>query len=205
MTAFDHLVYGTPDLARTTTDLASQGIELSPGGAHAGLGTRNALADLGDGGYLEVIGPDLEQTGPPRLFGIDQLTAARTITWCIRVDDLDAAVEHARAGGYDPGEPLAMSRTRSDGVELNWRLAIPEPDAAAGLVPFLIEWGDTPHPSTTAARGTRLSSLRATHPDPDLIRARLGALGVTLDVSAGEVGLRAELITANGPLVLPCG
>ena len=120
----DHLVYGTPDLAATTADLAAAGLTLSPGGPHVGLGTRNALAALGDGAYLEVIGPDPEQPEPDgdRPFAVDRLIEPRLLTWAIRVDDLDVAVSTAIEIGYDPGPIAAMSRRRTDGVVLNWRL-----------------------------------------------------------------------------------
>ncbi|MDQ3402831.1 MAG: VOC family protein [Actinomycetota bacterium] len=206
MTArFDHLVFTTPDLGAAVTDLAARGVVLSAGGAHVGLGTRNLLADLGDGGYLEVVGPDRDQDEPvrPRMFGIDTRSGSGVVTWAVRVDDVDAAVERARAAGYDPGSPVSMSRRRADGVLLTWRLAVP--DLGTDVVPFLIEWGDTPHPSTSAVRGARLVSLVATHPDPDLIRRRLDALGVELDVVAGvRPTLSALIDTAEGEVVLPC-
>jgi hypothetical protein len=206
----DHLVYATPDLADTVDELQrSHGLGLTPGGAHLGSGTRNHLADLGGGGYLEVIGPDPAQPDPdgPRPFGVDRLTAPRLLTWAARVSDLDATVAAARRLGYDPGPGRAMSRTRVDGTVLQWRLTAP-PDGSdryGGVVPFLIEWGDTEHPSRTAARGARLVWLTAEHPDPEAVGERLTALGVGADLVVGAGArplLRAVLVTEAGELEL---
>jgi hypothetical protein len=202
----DHLVHATPDLAATVADLARHGLVLSPGGAHEGLGTRNALADLGGGAYLEVIGPDPEQPEParPRPFGVDGLTAPRLVAWAVRVRDLDAAVAAARERGHDPGPARDMARLRGDGVRLAWRLT-PPPGTVPEVVPFLIAWGDTEHPSRSAARGARLASLTAVHPDPAGVRARLAALGAGADVPVARgaaPALRAELTTPGGDLVL---
>jgi hypothetical protein len=44
----DHLVYATPDLASAVADIESRfGVAPTPGGAHLGLGTFNALLGLG--------------------------------------------------------------------------------------------------------------------------------------------------------------
>ncbi|GAB2786421.1 VOC family protein [Amycolatopsis magusensis] len=200
----DHLVYATPDLGRTVDDLAERGITLSPGGPHPGLGTRNHLAALGENAFLEVIGPDPEQPEPAtrRPFGIDELTAPRLVTWAIQVPDLDAALDRARAAGHEPGDVVPMSRRRPDSVLLTWRLAFP-PDDRGGLVPFVIGWGDTPHPSHTAATGTRLVSLRGEHPDPASLVPVFAALDTELAVTeAAEPALVAEFATASGKVVL---
>jgi hypothetical protein len=201
----DHLVYATPDLDATIAELAGRGLVLSPGGAHDGLGTRNALADLGGGAYLEVIGPDPEQPEPaqPRPFGIDGLREPRLVAWAVRVADLDAAVAAARSRGHDPEPARDMTRLRGDGVRLAWRLT-PPPAAVPEVVPFLIAWGDTEHPSRTAARGARLESFTAAHPDPAGVRERLAALDVTdLTVEpAPSPALRAVIETPSGPVEL---
>ena len=201
----DHLVHATPDLDATVADLARQGLTLSPGGAHDGRGTRNALADLGGGAYLEVIGPDPDQPDPaaPRPFGIDGLREPRLVAWAVRVTDLDAAVAGARSHGYDPGAGQDMARLRGDGVRLAWRLT-PMPAGVPAVVPFLIAWGDTEHPSLSAAHGARLASFTAFHPDPPAVREQLAAVGVT-DIPverAPAPALRAVIETPSGPVEL---
>ena len=201
----DHLVHATPDLDATVADLARRGLALSPGGAHDGLGTRNALADLGGGSYLEVLGPDPDQPEPAqaRPAGIDGLTAARLAAWAVQVTDLDAAVAGARSLGHDPGGAQGMARLRGDGVRLSWRLT-PMPATVPAVVPFLIAWGDTEHPSLSAAHGARLASFTAFHPDPPAIRERLAAVGVT-DLTVEQApapALRAVIETPAGPVEL---
>ena len=201
----DHLVLATRDLDATVAALARQGLTTSPGGAHDGLGTRNALADLGSGAYLEVIGPDPDQPEPagPRPFGVDGLTTPRLAGWAVRVDDLDAAVATARSRGHDPGAARDMARLRGDGVRLAWRLT-PMPTTVPAVAPFLIAWGDTEHPSLGAAHGARLESFTIAHPDPAAVRAQLAALGVTgIPVEqAPSPALRALIRTPSGTVGL---
>ncbi|MGC9439417.1 VOC family protein [Streptomyces sp. WG5] len=196
----DHLVLATPDLATTVADFARRtGVAPAPGGTHLGLGTRNHLVGLGGSGYLEIIGPDPDQPPPdgPRPFRIDRLTAPRIVTWAIRPPDLDAAVAAARARGHDPGAVRPMSRRRADGTLLEWRLT----DGAhpSGLVPFLIDWGTTPHPSAGLPL-TPLRALTATAPDPARIRPLLSALGTALPLTAGPTGLGCTVDTPRGPV-----
>ncbi|MFB8280493.1 VOC family protein [Nocardia colli] len=199
MSGLDHLVLATPDLpdaVATVTRLL--GVAPVPGGRHVGRGTRNFLLGLGDGGYLELIGPDDDQPVPalPRPFGLDGLTEPRLVTWAAQVTDIDGAVAAARAAGYDPGDPAEMSRATPDGQVLNWRLTLSNDGSHTGVVPFLIEWGSTTHPSVNLPQVT-LRSLEVTHPDPTTISARLRALSVDIAV---QPGLRPALIaTLDGP------
>lgn len=197
----DHLVLGTPDLAATVADFARRtGVTPAPGGVHLGLGTRNYLVSLGGTGYLEIIGPDPEQPTPtgPRPFDVDALSAARTVTWAIDPPDLDAAVTAARARGYDPGSIHPMSRRRPDGTLLEWRLTDGDTQHPSGLVPFLIDWGSSAHPSASGLPVAPLLSMSATAPDPDEIRLLLAALDTELALSEGPVGLSFTVDTPRG-------
>lgn len=202
----DHLVLAAPDLAAAVRAFAERtGVDPAPGGSHVGLGTANYLVDLGDGGYLEIIGPDPEQPPPdsPRPFGIDDLAGPRLVTWAVRTDDLDALAAQARDGGYDLGESRTMSRRTADGDLLAWRLTMPRFDYADGLVPFVIDWGNSAHPTSRRLPRAPLQDFRATHPDPASVRPALAAMRVDLHIDIGErAELHAVVSGASGPVSL---
>ncbi len=176
------------------------GVRPTVGGRHAGLGTRNALLDLGGGAYLELIGIDGEAgTSPdgPRPFGLDRIAEPRLAAWAATADGIDRRVARARRVGYDPGPVQSMSRRQPDGTELHWRLTLPGPHSVE-VVPFLIEWAeDAPHPSTTSPEGCRLVSFTGAHPEPDAIKLALRALGVDLALEPAESARLAAVI--EGP------
>ncbi|MFJ3303642.1 VOC family protein [Streptomyces sp. NPDC086549] len=199
----DHLVLATPDLTATVAEFARRtGVTPAVGGAHPDLGTRNYLVSLGGSSYLEIIGPDPEQSPPEsfRPFGVDGLTGARTVTWAISPPDLDAAVAAARARDYDPGSPHPMSRRRPDGTLLEWRLTDSDTAHPSGLVPFLIDWGSSVHPSASGLPVTPLVEVSATAPDPGEIRALLATLGTELRLGEGPVGISFTVETPKGPV-----
>jgi hypothetical protein len=184
----DHLVYATPDLS-VGIETAERlfGVRAAPGGQHPGEGTRNALIALGPTSYLEIIGPDPEQPRPAlgRRFGIDGLKAPRLTTWVAKGRNLDTFAADAKAHGIDLGAVIPGSRKRPDGVVLSWRYTDPRVVLADRLVPYFIDWGASPHPSATAAKGLTLLSLRAEHPDADRVARMLRQLGLDLAVTQG--------------------
>lgn len=202
-TTLDHLVWAGPDLA----SLVARATELfgfAPveGGPHPGRGTRNYLVGLGPGRYLELLGPDPEQPRPeqPRPFGVDDLTEDRLQTWAVRTDDMAATLARARAHGYDPGEAGAMSRTRPDGVELNWQLTASRPGEAGldRIAPFVIDWLDSPHPSDGLPT-VRLEGLLLQHPDHERLARVCAALELDTAVSVEPGGPAIGATLAIGP------
>jgi hypothetical protein len=200
----DHLVYATPDLDMAVEWLAAAvGERPSPGGRHPGLGTRNALLDLGGGAYLEIIGVDREGAAPdgPRPFGLDDIAGPRLVAWAAKTDGIDRRVFRARAAGYDPGPVQPMSRRLPDGTELSWRLTFPG-SGSIELVPFLIQWGArAAHPSTTAATGCRLVRFTGAHPEPNTVTPMLRALEVELVVEPAAAAALTAVIEGPGGTV----
>jgi hypothetical protein len=185
----DHLVYATPDLERGVAEMEKLlGIKATPGGRHPGRGTRNALISLGPKAYLEIIGPDAEQPAPaqPRTFGIDDLTASRLVTWAANGRDLEGLHKEAASNGIALGPVANGSRQRPDGVLLSWQFTSPLTILGDGIVPFFIDWKDSPHPAAGSAQGARLIALRAEHPDPERVAAMLKKLGLDVPVARAE-------------------
>jgi hypothetical protein len=186
LTRVDHLVYATPDLQIGIDAIEKQlGVKATVGGQHPGLGTRNALAALGPTSYLEIIGPDPAQAKPPgpRRFGIDELKAPRIVRWVVQSSELAAVAEKAAKAGVTLGPIASGGRRRPDGVVLAWRYTDPAVVVADGLVPFFIDWGTSPHPALTAAKGATLVQLRAEHPDAPRVQTMIDQLGLELRVS----------------------
>lgn len=201
----DHLIYRTPDLEAAIEELAKLlGVRPAMGGRHPGRGTWNALLSLGERWYLELIAPDPEQDEPPRPnspFGAPG-GEARLNTWAIRPPDIEATAARALEGGVDLGPVQPMSRQTAEGGLLEWRLTIGlRPDH--GLVPFLIDWGETPHPAANTPAGCTLLGLRAEHEEPDLVRPALAALDLDLAISQGAAPvLIATIDTPKGVVEL---
>jgi hypothetical protein len=184
----DHLVYATPDLA-VGIDTAEKlfGVRATPGGQHPGEGTRNALIALGPTSYFEIIGPDPDQPKPERgrRFRIDELKTPALTTWVAKGRDLEKFASRAAAQGVNLGAVISGSRKRPDGVVLAWRYTDPRTILADRLIPYFIDWGSSPHPSATAAKGVTLVSLRAEHPDAEHVQQMLKVLGLDLVVTKG--------------------
>jgi hypothetical protein len=196
----DHLVYAGPDLSVAVEHVEKLlGVKAVPGGQHPGAGTRNALIGLGDSTYLEIIGPDPDQPKPTqrRRFGIDELKAARLVTWAAKGTDLEAITRDAKLHGVDLGQVLPGSRRRPDGVLLSWRLTASPALIGDGIVPFFIDWGATQHPASTLPKGCTLISLRAEHPDAERVRSMLTAVGV--DVRVDRSSRHALIATVRTP------
>jgi Glyoxalase-like domain len=183
----DHLVYATSDLNRGIEDIETLlGVRATPGGRHPGRGTRNALLALGGTRYLEILAPDPDQPSPaePWAFAVDGLESPRLVAWAAKGEDLQRLVSESARKGVRLGEVASGSRKSPGGVVLSWTFTNPRV-LAGGLIPFLIDWGQSPHPAQTSPRGATLVALRAEHPDVAAVRRMLEVLGIDLPVAAG--------------------
>lgn len=209
----DHVVIAGPDLEALVAWFAERtGVTAAPGGAHP-TGTANALVALSVGGergpqYVELIGPDPARAEPavPTMFGIDGLTEPTVQTYAVHPDDIEATVAAARERGVDLGEVADLSRRTPAGELLEWRLAGVR--GPRRQVPFVIDWGSTPHPGLGDLPVIELESFTWVENDEatrrDLSDA-LGALdlgdGVAVIESGDASGFRLVLRRADGERV----
>jgi len=205
----DHFMLAAPDLEAATDDFERRtGVRPSNGGRHPGQGSRNVLAALGGGCYLELIGPDLNQDRTNN-FGevLSRLSLPALLKYAVRTNDIDAS--HARAtslglrplssSGAPATGPFAMSRAVPGGGLLRWRILLLGSDTYEGCVPFFIQWDSEPHPSQTSAKGCTLEKFWVEHPDSVGLARLYAGLDVALDViAAPRPALKLSIKTPKG-------
>jgi hypothetical protein len=198
----DHIVYAVSDLESGMTEIEKLlGVRPVIGGRHPDFGTHNALLSLGPGTYLEIIAPDPSLPAPDHglAFGISEDQPPGIVTWALRVDEIRAVAEGATAAGVPIGAVESGSREKPDGTVLSWQLSNPNAMPFDGAIPFLINWGDTPHPAATTPRGGDLLGIRIEHPEADEVRKALSALGMDIEVNkAATYSLIATIKTDHG-------
>jgi hypothetical protein len=202
----DHLVYATPDLASTVTNLEQTlGVGCQAGGQHIGRGTCNVIVSLGAKMYLEIVGPDPHQAPPatPRWFNIDSLEHPKLVAWAAKTSRLDELVRSAAHDDVMLGTVEEGRRELPDGSHLTWKFSDPRTVSANGVIPFFIDWGESRHPADGDAAECDLVALRAEHPNSEAVRKQLGVLEVELEIcTAPKPALIAIVNSPRGELEL---
>ncbi len=197
----DHVIVLIGSLERFKKEFeADTGVTLTGGGAHPGLGTANLLASIGDGAYMEFMAPD-PSLDEPRGLGARLVGYAEPGIggFAARTRDMPATAAAVEAVGLTAAGPMAGSRTAPDGSLLAWTMLFAAGHAYGDHLPFFIDWGATPHPSTTAAQGLELLSFQAVHPEPDGLAEIYRRLGIPVTVLAGAPpGWHMRFLTPNG-------
>lgn len=200
----DHILWAAPDLD-AGTDLITRltGVTPAKGGSHPGFGTRNSLLSLGET-YLEIISPDPAQSLDGNRGGrIAAMSRPGLITFAVRSPDLQAYADATAAAGIATRGPTAMSRTRPDGVRLDWSVLNMEDARHAEVVPFAIDWQGSAHPSTGSPQGCRLKDFVLLHPEAAEMRRLYAELSIPVEVlGAPDAGFAARIATPNGDVML---
>lgn len=207
MDVVDHLVFSCSDLQSGIEYVADHlGVLPVLGGCHPQWGTHNALLSLGNATYFEIIAPDPdvdERVQRPEVFS--GTGSGSLSTWAASLDDLPARRSRARLAGHQFGDILEGSRVTESGLLLEWSLTNPMSRLKDGIVPFLIDWGLSPHPSDACTKGCILRRLSLLHPDPESVRAIFSEIGLRLSESlrvtrAACPGMVATIQTPRGEI-----
>jgi hypothetical protein len=202
--SIDHLIIGMRDLSEGIRWVEERlGVSPKLGGQHIGRGTHNALVGLGTGTYLEVLARDPTQPVPACGYPFDLSWDDPLLAgWALRVNDIEECVRRARQRGYDPGKVENFNRRAGDGRIVEWRVTPVPPKYGDGVIPFVIDWGETPHPSRSAPGGCTLRRIWAEHTQADGVRRATTALGFAFDVRTGtRERLHAEVARSDGMVV----
>lgn len=183
----DHIVLGFNDLEAGIGFVSARtGVRPIFGGVHPGGGTRNAVLNLGERQYLEILAPDPAQAPNADPYNLRALAAPRLLGWAVHTNNVEETAKRIRVGGMEALDARAGSRRRPDGQLLSWRIVLLKDDMH-GLLPFFVEWGATSaHPSIDAPRGCYLKTFEICAPDRDGMRHRLEILGLDIPVKAGS-------------------
>jgi hypothetical protein len=180
----DHIIVGFPNLEDGINRLFRvSGYRAAIGGSHPNRGTRNALLNLGNNSYLELLAPDPAQPAVVFHKEITSLTELTIVGWAVRHKDLDQFAGLLAERGVPCATPIAGSRARPDGTTLNWRM-LTLTDDRKGNLPFFIDWDSaSPHPSSDAPGACLLQEFQPTGPLPE--------------IPPPEAGMRTHLITGR--------
>ncbi|MEH6635321.1 MAG: VOC family protein [Halioglobus sp.] len=204
--SIDHLVFATNDLQKGIDRIeALLGLSTVPGGSHPGMGTRNALLALGPKCYLEIIGPDPEQSEfqGTRIFGIDTIGQGKLVHWCIGREGLTTFVQQMKSLGMKLSDVIPMSRVTEQGNRLDWELAFLTSFGEEPALPFFIDWGSSTHPASECPEGAELKRFEIRHPDPEIINGTLKALSIeACAVEDSKFGLYALIKCPRGEVEL---
>jgi len=202
MKKIDHIVYAVPDLEKGMDEVEHRfGIRPVYGGKHLHQGTHNALLNLGNACYFELIAVDPENKTilAPRWMGIDLLTEPKVTRWAIKSTDLEQDLSILKTFNPELAKTKTGNRQRQDGSMLEWQLSIPLAYPEVEVLPFLLDWKDSVHPTETMPQHCELISIRATHPQGKKIARQLEALGYPMLVEESEVvSLMVEIMTPKG-------
>lgn len=195
----DHFMYGVPNRDEAMESIETlTGVRPSIGGSHRGKGTRNALLSLGDSVYLEIIAPDLEQDLTNNFGGfLRDLESPGLITWCASHPNLVQAATDMKSLELEPNGPTAWSRKDPEGNVLAWELLFINGHDLGTIVPFLIDWKNTPHPSGRTPKGCTIKSFELHSPELVVLRGILDTLGLKIPIKSAAVP--AIDLTLNTP------
>ncbi len=130
LTRIDHVMIGVPDLQQGIEDYTRLGFHVSPGGAHTGLGTHNAIAFFQED-YLELLSVSdrgalaaSAAAGGPGAGLLEFLARGGGFRYVIvQSDDLGADVAAMRQRGVEISDAVEGGRRTPAGQELRWKVA----------------------------------------------------------------------------------
>ncbi len=159
----DHIVYCVPDLDEAIESIGSAlGIYPVFGGYHKTQGTKNALLNLREGCYLELLASDDKNLDfrSNRWMGIDLITEPKVTRWALKSDDIETDSAILKLHNPEMGTIFKGSRLTTDNETLAWSMTLPLPKPEVDIMPFMVDWSDSSfHPTDKLEAGCTLKEI----------------------------------------------
>ena len=187
----DHIVYCVPNLKEAVDYFDSLlGIRPVIGGNHPSKGTKNALLNLGDKCYLEILAIDHNnhKVKGNRWMGIDLIKEPKITRWSLKSHNLDKDSRILSRQTPDLGIVNTGSRYTSDGRLLSWKMILPTSTPEVEILPFMTDWSESDsHPTDNLQAGCSLQTLQLLHPFPNRIQSTISELGLNIIVEQNDI------------------
>jgi len=203
----DHIVYAVPDLEFAIDDLEKRtGVRPVLGGTHTSQGTKNALLNLGNTCYLEILSTDKNNVDikPPRWMGIDLIDRPTISRWSLKSSDLQKDSTVLQKYHSDMGTIHAGQRKMTNGQLLTWEMMMPLSNPKVEVIPFMTDWQQSvSHPTDQLSDDCQICKIQFIHPEPKLINMVFYELDVNIKVAKGaSAAILLEIQTPNGIVIL---
>ena len=168
----DHLVYCVKDLEKAISFIEMKtGFKASIGGKHRGKGTKNALINLGEKCYLEILAIDglNSEVSPPRWMGIDFIKEPKITRICLKSKNLRKDQHIIKQYNANLGEIDQGSRATVNGEILHWKMILPLAKPEVDPIPFMVDWSESEmHPTENLPKQCKLIDLEFHGNQPNL-------------------------------------
>lgn len=207
MRTIDHLVYAVPDLEKAMDNFENlTGIRPVFGGYHTTRGTKNAVVNLGNKCYLEILAIDEtnKNSSVPRWMGVDFIKEAQMTRWALKSEDLEKDSTILKKYNTNFGEMSGGERKTAEDKLLKWKMILPLAAPAIDLAPFMCDWKESEaHPTDGLPQQCELMNLHFTHSSPNLALQLFSELGIHSNVLKGKSAkIFAEINTPKGIIKL---
>jgi Glyoxalase-like domain len=157
--------------------------------------------NLGDGQFLEVVGPNPAFEGFHPLLGLlRSIPEPRLLFWYVHIADIETFADAA----LHAGRPLTEIETMDNGdtaASSYRRCSLSGP--IDPVVPNIISWQRRRREFTGPSTGATLAAFRTSHPDAQSLNALFEALGIEQHVELAEAAtLEVDLHTPKGLVTL---
>lgn len=186
----DHLVYCVHNLGDGINYfIDNYGMHPVIGGRHLNEGTKNAIINLDNQCYLEILAIDEENTKHTqnRWMGIDLLTTPKMTRWAIKSNNLETDKQALIKYNDQLGTVESGLRKRPDHSNLTWKLTKPLSHPEVDVIPFLVDWSASDSYPTDGLPVLRnLVKIKLGHPEPAKVKACLDELNIDLPVKSSN-------------------